>query len=141
MGGAEFRKHPHEAARLRQRRNEPVGQAGETHAAKHRLAQNAGVVDRAGYDRTPQDVRDAAHAQDARLVSEGALVGIAGAPVQVRNPDAAGVKRQDGAFLSSGLPIAGFAEIEAASLEEAVDKVSQVPCAVARGVVEVWPLK
>lgn len=100
-----------------------------------------GYGDRAGYERTPQSVRDAAHAQDANLVSEGALVGIAGAPVQVRNPEAAGVETRDGPFMSSDLPITGFAVIEAASLEEAVGKVSRVPCSVAHGVVEVWPLK
>lgn len=99
-----------------------------------------GYGDRAGYHRTPQSVRDATHAQDAKLVAEGAIVGIAGAPVQVRNPDSSGVRTQDGPFMSSDLPIAGFAVIEAASLEEAIDKVSQVPCAVAHGVVEVWPL-
>ena len=100
-----------------------------------------GYGDQAGYDRTPQDVRDAAHEQDAKLVSEGAVMGIAGTPVQVRNPNAAGLETRDGPFMSSALPIAGFAVIEAASLEEAIDKVSQVPCAVAHGVVEVWPLK
>ena len=100
-----------------------------------------GYGDQAGYDRTPQDVRDAAHEQDAKLVSEGAVMGIAGAPVQVRNPNAAGLETRDGPFMSSALPIVGFAVIEAASLEEAIDKVSQVPCAVAHGVVEVWPLK
>ncbi|KGF70929.1 transcription initiation protein [Hoeflea sp. BAL378] len=100
-----------------------------------------GYGDRAGYERTPQPVKDAAHAHDARLVSHGALIGIAGAPVQVRNPDAAGVETCDGPFMSSGLPVAGFAVIEAASLEEAIEKVSHVPCAVAHGVVEVWPLK
>ena len=78
-----------------------------------------GYGDRAGYDCTPQRVKDAAHAQDAKLVAAGALVGIAGAPVQVRNPDAAGTETRDGAFMSSELPIAGFAVIEAASLEEA----------------------
>ncbi|MBI1291425.1 transcription initiation protein [bacterium] len=100
-----------------------------------------GYGDRAGYDRTPQPVKDAAHAQDAKLVAGGALVGIAGTPVQVRNPEAAGVETLAGPFMSSDLPIAGFAVIEAASLAEAIDKVSQVPCAVAHGVVEVWPLK
>lgn len=100
-----------------------------------------GYGDRTGYDRTPQAVKDAAHQHDARLVAEGALIGIAGTPVQVRNPDAAGVQTRDGQFMSSALPIAGFAVIEASSLEEAIDKVSQVPCAVAQGVVEVWPLK
>jgi len=99
-----------------------------------------GYGDQAGYDRTPQAVRDAAHEQDAKLRSEGALIGIAGAPVQVRNPDAAGPETRDGPFMSSTLPIAGFAVIEAADLAEAVQKASQVPCAVAHGVVEVWPL-
>jgi len=100
-----------------------------------------GYGDRTGYDRTPQPVRDAAHAQDARLRSEGALMGIAGAPVQVRNPEASGTETRDGAFMSSALPVAGFAVIEAADLAEAVKKVSGVPCSVAHGVVEVWPLE
>jgi hypothetical protein len=42
--------------------------------------------------------------------------------------------------MSSSLPIAGFAVIEAPTLEEAVRMVAQSPCAVAHGVVEVWPL-
>jgi hypothetical protein len=100
-----------------------------------------GYGDRAGYDRTPQAVRDAAHGQDAKLVSEGALMGIAGKPVQVRNPDAAGVETRNGSFMTSALPIVGFAVIEAADLAEAIQQVSQVPCAVAHGVVEVWPLE
>ncbi|WP_281404892.1 hypothetical protein [Mesorhizobium sp. B4-1-3] len=43
--------------------------------------------------------------------------------------------------MSSDLPIAGFAVIEAADLGNAIDKISHVPRAVAHGVVEVWPLK
>ncbi len=46
-----------------------------------------GYGDQAGYDRTPAAVRDAAHAEDARLKQRGALIGIAGKPVQVRNPE------------------------------------------------------
>jgi hypothetical protein len=38
------------------------------------------------------------------------------------------------------LPIAGFALIEAVDLEEAVQLVAKTPCAIAFGVVEVWPL-
>ena len=69
------------------------------------------------------------------------MAGLAGPPVQVRNHDAAGVTTQDGAFMSAGLPVAGFAIVEAATLAEAIDIVSRTPCAVAHGVVEVWPLQ
>lgn len=100
-----------------------------------------GYGDQAGYDRTPQAVRDAAHENDAKLQSQGALMGIAGKPVQVRNPEAARVETSEGAFLSSPLPVAGFAVIEAADMAEAIAKVSQSPCAVAHGVIEVWPLE
>jgi hypothetical protein len=101
-----------------------------------------GYGDQAGYERTTLEVRNAAHAHDDdELKRDGALMGIAGSPVQVRNPDAAGVQTADGAFMSSPLPIAGFAVIEAADLAEAVALVAKSPCAVAHGVVEVWPLE
>src|SRR5580692_10076182 len=100
-----------------------------------------GYGDRAGYDRTPQEVRDAAHAHDAELKKRGALMGAAGAPVQVRNPLRAGVETENSAFMSSALPVAGFALIEAADLAEAIKIVSRTPCAVSHGIVEVWPLE
>jgi hypothetical protein len=100
-----------------------------------------GYGDRAGYDRTDPKIRDAAHQHDERLQAEGALMGIAGEPVQARNPGGAGVDTSEGPFLRSDLPIAGFAVIEAATLEEAVSLVSKTPCAIAHGVVEVWPLE
>jgi hypothetical protein len=100
-----------------------------------------GYGDQEGYDRTDAVIRDAAHAHDARLRQSGVLMGIAGTPVQVRNPNAAGVETRTGPFMSSRLPVAGFAIIDAATLEEAVDIVSRTPCAVAHGVVEVWPLE
>jgi hypothetical protein len=100
-----------------------------------------GYGDRAGYDRTDPAIRDAAHEHDERLRAQGALMGIAGAPVQVRNHDGAGVDISEGPFLRSELPIAGFAIIEAATLEEAISLAAGTPCAVAYGVVEVWPLK
>ena len=86
-------------------------------------------------------VRDAAHEHDARLVADGAQMGVAGKPVQVRNHDGRGVKTAKGPYLKSDLPIAGFALIEAESLEEAIELASKTPCAVAQGVVEVWPLE
>ncbi len=100
-----------------------------------------GYGDQAGYERTAPEIRATAHAHDDELKRRGALIGVADPPVQVRNPDAAGVQTVDSAFMSAPLPIAGFAVIEAADLDEAVKLVSQSPCAVAHGVVEVWPLK
>jgi len=100
-----------------------------------------GYGDRAGYDRTSPEVRNAAHAWDKELQKRGTMMAVAGHPVQVRNPDAAGVETISGAFMMSPLPVAGFAIIEAADLSEAILMVSRVPCAVAHGVVEVWPLE
>ena len=100
-----------------------------------------GYGDREGYDRTAPAIRDAAHAHDARLQNDGAVMGTAGPPVQVRNHDGAGVRTERGSFLQSPLPVAGFALVEAASMAEAVEMVSPTPCAVAHGVVEVWPLE
>ena len=94
-----------------------------------------------GYDRTAPAIRDDAHAHDAKLQKAGVLMGIAGAPVQVRNPEARGVETTSGAFMKSPMPVAGFAVIEAANLAEAIDMVSRSPCAVTHGVVEVWPLE
>ena len=61
--------------------------------------------------------------------------------MQVRNHDAKGVDTSVGPYLRSELPIAGFELLEAPSLEEAVTLASRSPCAVAQGVVEVWPLE
>lgn len=99
-----------------------------------------GYGDREGYERTSTVIRDAAHAHDAKLRKDGVLMGIAGTPVQVRNPDASGIETVNEPFMRSSLPVAGFAIIEAADLAEAIDLVSRTPCAVAHGVVEVWPL-
>lgn len=100
-----------------------------------------GYGDQEGYERTDQHVRDAAHAHDARLRAAGAMIGVAGGPVQVRNHDCAGVRETPGPFMHADLPIAGFAVIEAENIEEAIRLVSATPCAVANGVVEVWPLQ
>ena len=99
-----------------------------------------GYGDEAGYEQTSPAVRDAAHAHDAQLQRAGTEMGMAGSPVQVRNHDAGGTSTIDGPFMTSALPVAGFAIIEAATLEDAIEIVSRTPCAVAHGVVEVWPL-
>ena len=100
-----------------------------------------GYGDSAGYEQTDPAVRDAAHASDKRLLERGAVMGIAGEPVQVRNHDGARLDVTPGAFMRADLPVAGFSLIEADSLEEATRLISGSPCAVAQGVVEVWPLQ
>ena len=99
-----------------------------------------GYGDEAGYQRTAESVRNAAHAHDAKLVADGAVMGVAGKPVQVRNHDDRGIKTANGPYLQSELPIAGFGVIEADTIEQAIQLASKSPCAVAHGVIEVWPL-
>jgi hypothetical protein len=99
-----------------------------------------GYGDQAGYDATDASVKADAHKHDDWLTEQGALMGMVGAPMQVRNHGATGTQTEAGAFMSSPLPIAGFAIIEAKDVDEAMDLVSRTPCAVANGVVEVWPL-
>jgi hypothetical protein len=99
-----------------------------------------GYGDAAGYNRVSDECKHAAHARDDALRAAGALIGTAGRPVQVRNPDSAGLRIEPGPYQQSALPIAGFAVLEAKDLDAAIERVSQTPCAVAHGVVEVWPL-
>ena len=100
-----------------------------------------GYGEEAGYHQLSDDRKRAAHARDDELSASGALVGRAGDAVQVRNPDGAGVRIEPGPFLRSTLPIAGFAVIDAEDIDAAIERVGQTPCAVAHGVVEVWPLQ
>lgn len=120
------------------------GEAGSSHeTGRSEMPKfvTIGYGDQDGYDRTDAAVRDEAHAHDARLQAAGVSMGTVGSPVQVRNPDGAGVDVQEGAFMSSALPVAGISIFEADSLEQALEMVSKSPCAVAHGVVEVWPLQ
>lgn len=100
-----------------------------------------GYGDREGYDRTSAAVRDVAHAHDDELRRGGALMGVAGRPVQVRNHGAVNVQTEDSPYMASQLPVAGFTVIEASTIADAITMVSKTPCAVAYGVVEIWPLE
>lgn len=57
-----------------------------------------GYGDEAGYARTSEDARRAAHEHDAALLHGGAILGIAGTPVQVWNPEDHGVETTDGPY-------------------------------------------
>ena len=100
-----------------------------------------GYGDEAGYRGTPEALRTAAHAADADQQAKGTLIGMAHAPVQVRNTEDKGVETTQGPFMTSALPVAGFSLIEAADLDEAIAIAAKAPCAVCHGVVEVWPLE
>lgn len=100
-----------------------------------------GYGDQAGYDATPAPIRDAAHAHDSRLKAAGALMGVAGEAVQVRNPQDGGLRTSSGPYLRADLPVAGFGVLEAPDLAAAIELASHSPCAVANGVIEVWPLR
>jgi hypothetical protein len=98
--------------------------------------------DPAAYERTAPEIRNAAHDHGAWLEANGRIVagGMAGSPVQVRNHNAAGVETSPGPYLRTELPVAGYAILEAASLEEAIELAAKSPCAIAEGVIEVWPV-
>lgn len=100
-----------------------------------------GYGDRAGYDRTDPAIRNEAHSHDSRMRERGVVMGIAGTPIQVRNHDGVNVAISEGPYLRSELPIAGFSIIEADTLEDAIGVAAKAPCAVAQGVVEIWPLE
>jgi hypothetical protein len=92
------------------------------------------------YEATNPAQRDKAHAHDRWLASQGAVIAAVGTPTQVRNPASAKFNTTLGAYMHAHLPLVGFALLEAASLDEAVERVAGTPCAVAHGVVEVWPI-
>jgi hypothetical protein len=48
------------------------------------------------WERTAPSKRAAAHRHDAALRADGAFIGVAGHPVQVRNHDASGVRTLEG---------------------------------------------
>ena len=58
-------------------------------------------------------------------------MGIAGSPVQVRNPQAEGVEMESGPYLRADLPIAGFCILDAERIEDAIEMASKSPCAIA----------
>jgi len=59
-------------------------------------------------------VRAAAHANDEALIGRGALIGMAGAPVQVRNRETVAWRSKTAPICNRRCRFAGFAIIEAA---------------------------
>src|ERR1700742_2988320 len=92
-------------------RHQEVGKLREEDAMAKFIT--IGYGDEAGYKSTTEAVRSAAHEHDARRGAAGAVMGIAGRPVLVRNHNGAGTRTAEGPYLRSDLPLAGFALIEA----------------------------
>lgn len=76
---------------------------------------------------------------DEVLRRRGDLVAAVGPPTVVRAWDGTPVTSTD-AFASGAAPLAGFAVVEAADLNEAIRLVAGTPCPVAGGAVEIRPL-
>jgi hypothetical protein len=79
-------------------------------------------------------------AQDERLRKRGDLVAAVGPATTVR-AWAGRPEITPGPFARGERPLAGFGVIEASDLDEAIALVAKTPCAVAKGAVDVWPLR
>src|SRR5687768_1391898 len=79
-------------------------------------------------------------AQDEVLRKRGGFVAPVRAATTVRAPNGEVVTRS-GPFAEAKLPLAGFSLIDAMDLNEAIQLVSNTPCARAGGAVEVWPVE
>jgi hypothetical protein len=99
-----------------------------------------GYGDEKAWNDLPKVKQDELLAQDKRLRERGDLVEALSPATTVRawtgTPSTAA-----GPFSEPKLPLAGFALIEARDLAEAVQLVAKTPCAVAKGAVEIWPVR
>ncbi len=79
-------------------------------------------------------------AQDEHLRARGDLVCAVAPPTVVRAWDGAPLTTS-GPMVEAHPPLVGFGLIEARDLAEAIALVAKTPCAVAKGAVEVWPVR
>ncbi|HET9948091.1 MAG TPA: YciI family protein [Longimicrobiales bacterium] len=79
-------------------------------------------------------------AQDDALRQRGDVVAAVGEPTRVSAWNGTPCVER-GPFSQATLPLAGFSLIEADDLDEALEIMAATPCARARGVVEVWPVR
>jgi hypothetical protein len=95
--------------------------------------------DEDGWKALSDDEKKAYLANDAVIRDRGNLMAAVKTTVtSVRNWDG-NLKVTDGPFSPLALPLAGFSVIEAASLDEVIQLVSNTPCARAEGVIEIRP--
>jgi hypothetical protein len=79
-------------------------------------------------------------AQDEALRKRGATTGIVESPTTVQTWRSASPTRP-GPYADSKSPLVGFSIVEARDLHEAIQLVSKTPCAMAKGAIDVWPIR
>ncbi len=95
--------------------------------------------DEAGWNTLSEDEKREVLAQDASIRDRGNLMSAVETKVtSVRNWDR-NLEVTHEPFARHELPLAGFSVIEAESLKEVIELVSNTPCARARGVIEIRP--
>lgn len=95
--------------------------------------------DEAGWNTLSDDEQRKALTHDTVIRERGNLVTAVQTTVtSVRNWDH-NLEITEEPFIQHPLPLAGFSVIEANSLEEVIELVSNTPCAVAKGVIEIRP--
>jgi hypothetical protein len=95
--------------------------------------------DEDGWNSLSESEKQEVLAQDAVIQGRGNLMAAVQTKVtSVKNWDK-NLEVTDGPHSHHQLPLAGFSVIEAESLNEVIDLVSNTPCARARGVIEIRP--
>ena len=95
--------------------------------------------DEDGWIALGEDERREVLSQDSVIRDRGNLMAAVQTKVtSVRNWDRV-LEVTDGPYPQHQLPLAGFSVIEAESLKEAIELVSNTPCARARGVIDIRP--
>ncbi len=95
--------------------------------------------DEAGWNTLSEDEKQEVLAQDALIRDRGNLMSAVKTKVNsVRNWDG-NLEVTDDSYARHDLPLAGFSVIEAGSVNEVIELVSNTPCARAKGVIEIRP--
>jgi hypothetical protein len=95
--------------------------------------------DEDGWNSLSEDERREVLAQDTRVRDRGNLMSAVQTKVtSVKNWNR-NLEVTDGPYARHQLPLAGFSVIEAESLNEVIELVSNTPCARAKGVIEIRP--
>ena len=94
-----------------------------------------------GWNSLGEDERREVLSQDAVIRDRGNLMAAVQTKVtSVRNRNRV-LEVTGGPYAQHRLPLAGFSVIEAESLDEVIELVSNTPCARARGIVDIRPFR